>query len=408
MAIDIKVPTSGESISQVQVGQWKKADGDAVERDEAIVELETDKASMELPSPESGTLHILKQSGEIVGVGDTIATIEPGGKGQRFEKSKEQKKAEAPAPVKSKAAESRPTSDEPRVMPAARRVMAEKNLRSDQVKATGPGGRILKEDAERATASQPAEDGKITRLAPTAKAAQSSKDGRTEVVPMSMLRRRIAQRLVAAQQTAALLTTFNEIDMTAVLELRQHHGEAFLKKYGVKLGFMSFFIKAAIEALKRVPQVNAEIQGDNIVFKNFYDIGVAVGTEAGLVVPVIRDADRLSFAETEKLLGELAARARDRKLTVDELQGGTFTISNGGVYGSLMSTPIVNPPQSGILGLHAIQERPVAREGQVVIRSMMYVALTYDHRIIDGREAVTFLKLIKEFVESPALMLIEV
>jgi 2-oxoglutarate dehydrogenase E2 component (dihydrolipoamide succinyltransferase) len=269
------------------------------------------------------------------------------------------------------------------------------------VRGTGPGGRILKEDVlrhvDRAQAAEPgAADG-------------SSTPGREEeTVPMSLLRRRIAERLVQAQHTAALLTTFNEVDMSGVSSLRQQYGEAFQKKHGVKLGFMSFFVKATIDALKRIPQINAEIRDNQIVYRRYYDIGVAVGTDKGLVVPVIRNAERLSFAGIEQAINELAARARDNKLKVEELQGGTFTISNGGVYGSLLSTPIVNPPQSGILGLHAIQDRPVARNGQVVIRPMMYLALTYDHRMVDGKEAVTFLRHIKDVIEDPARLVLEV
>ncbi|MEP0848157.1 MAG: 2-oxoglutarate dehydrogenase complex dihydrolipoyllysine-residue succinyltransferase, partial [Phycisphaerae bacterium] len=299
-----------------------------------------------------------------------------------------------------------------RVMPAARRALAERDLRAEEVPGSGPGGRVLKEDVQRhadsLARSAPAEGPTEAATPPPAAGRREAGDRREEVVPMTMLRRRIAERLVQSQQTAALLTTFNEVDMSAVMQLRAQRSEAFEKKYGVKLGFMSFFVKAAIDALKLIPQVNAEIRGTDIVYKNYHDIGVAVSTDAGLVVPVLRDADRMSFAEIEVAIGELARRARERKLAIEELQGGTFTISNGGVFGSLMSTPIVNPPQVGILGLHAIQDRPVARDGQVVIRPMMYVALTYDHRIIDGRESVTFLKRIKECVEDPARMLIEV
>jgi 2-oxoglutarate dehydrogenase E2 component (dihydrolipoamide succinyltransferase) len=291
-------------------------------------------------------------------------------------------------------------------MPAAARALAESKLRSEDVKPTGPGGRLLKEDVARHVS-----EAKAPSEAPAAEAIPQAPriDGRQEeVVPMTRLRRTVAERLVQVQQTAALLTTFNEVDMSAVMSLRKEFGEAFLQKHNVKLGFMSFFVKASVEALKQVPEVNAEIRGTNIIYRNHYDIGVAIGGGKGLVVPVLRNAERLSFAEIEIAIGELAKRAKENKLKPDELQGGTFTISNGGVYGSLLSTPIVNPPQSGILGMHAIQERPVAREGNVVIKPMMYLALTYDHRLVDGREAVTFLKRIKEFVESPARMLLEV
>jgi 2-oxoglutarate dehydrogenase E2 component (dihydrolipoamide succinyltransferase) len=315
--------------------------------------------------------------------------------------------------------------DEPRVMPAAQRELAEHGLTAQQVAATGPGGRLLKEDVLRHVATKPASQpaGQATTEAPPASRSSapavrgmpvlSASAGGPynvddEVVPMSPLRRRVAQRLVEAQQTAALLTTFNEIDMSAVMELRGRYREAFQQKHGVKLGFMSFFVKATIEALKATPQINAEIRGADIVYHNYYDIGIAVGGGKGLVVPVVRGADRLSFAELELTIADLGQRARDNKITINELSGGTFTISNGGVYGSLLSTPIVNPPQSGIMGLHAIQDRPVAREGQVVIRPMMYVALTYDHRIVDGREAVLFLRHVKEVMEDPSRMLLEI
>jgi 2-oxoglutarate dehydrogenase E2 component (dihydrolipoamide succinyltransferase) len=284
-----------------------------------------------------------------------------------------------------------------RVMPSARRALKERGLSAEDVEATGPGGRLLKEDVQR----HPVE--------PEARRAPPAPEGRQEeIVPMSPFRRRIAERLVQSQNTAALLTTFNEIDMGGVMELRKAHQEEFQKRYGIKLGFMSFFVKAAIEALKLVPAVNAEIRGTDVVYKNYYDIGIAVGGGKGLAVPVIRNAERLSFAEIEQIIADFGSRAKDNKLELSELQGGTFTISNGGVYGSLLSTPIINPPQSGILGLHAIQDRPVAVSGQVVIRSMMYVALTYDHRIVDGREAVTFLKRIKQCVEEPTRILLEV
>ena len=383
MAVELKIPSAGESITEVQIGQWLKAEGDYVARDEAVVEIETDKASMELPSPVGGILtHRLKQAGDIVPVGAVIAMIK-----------------EAPRPAGTVA------TAEPRVMPAARRVLAEAGLNATDVKATGPGGRLLKEDVQRHAA---ATAGGTAVSAVVADPPGASTDRQEEVVPMTMLRRRIAQRLVEAHQTMAMLTTFNEVDMSAVNELRARRSDEFQKKYDIKLGLMSFFVKATIDALKRFPAANAEVRGTDIVYKNYYDIGIAVSTEQGLVVPVIRNAERLSFAEVELAIADLATRARQRKITIEELQGGTFTITNGGVFGSLMATPIINPPQSAILGLHAIQDRPVAREGQVVIRPMMYVALTYDHRIIDGRESVSFLKRVKECVEDPARMLVEV
>jgi len=433
MPVEIKVPQAGESITEVQIGEWLKSEGDAVALDEAVVELETDKASMEVPAPAAGRLaKVLKQAGDTAKVGDVIAVIEPGAAAPAAGKSssasaaaKSTARATTAAPRSStaagkSAAETAGPPDgngesaakaEPRVMPAARRALAEHGLQATDVKASGPGGRLLKEDVQRHVeqAGEKAEAGVPDRTAP---GSHGAGDRHEEIVPMSMLRRRIAERLVEAQHAGALLTTFNEIDMSAVLRLRQERAEQFEKQSGVKLGFTSFFVKAAVDALRRIPEVNAEVRviddAPSIVYKNYFDIGVAVSTDRGLVVPVIRNAERLSFAEIEVKIGDLARRARERKIAVEELQGGTFTISNGGVFGSLMSTPIINPPQSGILGLHAIQERPVAVNGQVVIRPMMYVALTYDHRIIDGRESVTFLKRIKECVEDPTRMLLEV
>jgi 2-oxoglutarate dehydrogenase E2 component (dihydrolipoamide succinyltransferase) len=394
MAVELKIPSAGESITEVQIGEWLKSEGDYVERDEALVEIETDKASMELPAPVSGFLtRRLKQVGEVVPVGAVIALLE--------EAARPAAVVPAHAPAAPSKAKPAPATADTRVMPAARRALAEAGLSASAVAATGPGGRLLKEDVQRHVAASPP--------APSQEApAATDGDRHEEAVPMTMLRRRIAQRLVEAQQTMAMLTTFNEVDMSAVLRLRQERGEEFQKRYGVKLGLMSFFVKAAVDALKQFPAVNAEIRGTDIVYKNYYDVGVAVSTEHGLVVPVVRSVERLSFAEIETAIGDLAGRARDRKITVEELQGGTFTITNGGVFGSLLATPIINPPQSAILGLHTIQDRPVARDGQVVIRAMMYIALTYDHRSIDGRESVGFLKRIKDCVEEPARMLVEV
>ena len=434
MAVELRIPQSGESITEVQIGEWLKAEGDYVRVDEPVVEIETDKASMELPAPVSGRIaKRLKQVGEIVGIGEVICLIDEtaavpagGGDGRgaaTAPAASAAPTAKAPAPA--------PTA-EPRIMPAARRALAEHGLPAADVTPTGPGGRLLKEDVQRHIAGAPgrarsASEGVpgaplAAAIAPDVDVAAGLRPGRLapaviptsagtreeEAVPMTMLRRRIAERLVQAQQTAALLTTFNEIDMAAVLALRKQYNDAFEKKYGIKLGLMSFFVKAAIDALKRWPAANAEIRGTDIAYKNYYDVGIAVSTEQGLVVPVVRNAERLSFAEVELAIADLATRARQRKITVEELQGGTFTITNGGVFGSLLATPIINPPQSAILGLHTIQDRPVARDGQVVIRPMMYVALTYDHRIIDGRESVSFLKRIKECVEDPGRMLLEI
>ncbi len=412
MATELKVPEVGESIREVEIGDWRKRVGDWVEKDEPIVVIESEKATVEIPSPISGKLgSILKKKGESVAVGAVIGTIEPGIKPAEKEPA-EKAAASAPKPPPTARA-----PEAPRVMPSAKRVMAEQGLHVEQVKATGPGGRILKEDALRAAAessppSQPGEeperDHSIETSSPAAADVAEAGSPQEEIVRMSRLRRTVAERLVQAQRQAALLTTFNEIDMSGVVQLRKDFGELFLQKYQTKLGFMSFFVKASVDALKQIPQVNAEIRGEDIVFKNHYDIGVAIGGGKGLVVPVIRNAERLSFAEIELAIADFARRAKENKLQIDELHGGTFTISNGGVYGSLLSTPIVNPPQSGILGLHAIQDRPVARDGAVVIRPMMYAALTYDHRIVDGREAVTFLKRIKEILEAPSRLLLEI
>ena len=392
MPIELKVPEVGESISEVEIGDWLKRKGDTVQKDEPVVTLESEKATVELPAPAAGTVtEVLKKKGDVAKVGEVIAIIEHNGQAQK--PATEPKAAPAPS-------EGRDPSS-PHVMPAAARALAETRVQPETVKPTGPGGRVLKEDVLRATdAKAPTE--------PAKPAPPSVGDRQDEVVPMSRLRRTVAERLVQIQQTAALLTTFNEVDMSAIMALRTEFGEVFLKKHNVKLGFMSFFVKATVEALKQVPVVNAEVRDTNVVYHNYYDIGVAIGGGKGLVVPVLRHTERLSFAEIEIAIGDFAKRAKENKLKPDELQGGTFTISNGGVYGSLMSTPIINPPQSGILGMHSIQERPVARDGNVVIRPMMYLALTYDHRIVDGREAVTFLRHIKDFVENPARMLLEV
>ncbi len=409
MAIELKVPSVGESITEVQMGEWLKGEGDAVSRDEVIAKIETDKVTVDLTAPTDGVLSQIKvKKGQTANVGDVVAYVEEGAAGAAKPKA-EAPKAEAPKPAPSvapapAAADDRSKSVRPtippqgfaRVMPSARRALKERGLNPDDVEATGPGGRVLKEDVDR------------LKEKPAEKAPPVAQDRQEEVVAMSPFRKRIAERLVQSQQTAALLTTFNEIDMGAVMELRKTHQEAFQEKYGIKLGFMSFFVKATIEALKLIPSVNAEIRGNDVVYKNFYDIGVAVGGGKGLAVPVIRNAERLGFAEVEQTIADYGKRAKDNKLELSELQGGTFTITNGGIYGSMMSTPIVNPPQSGILGLHAIQDRPMAVKGQVVIRPMMYVALTYDHRLVDGREAVTFLKRIKQCMEEPARILLEV
>jgi 2-oxoglutarate dehydrogenase E2 component (dihydrolipoamide succinyltransferase) len=453
MVHELKIPQAGESIQEVEIGQWYKREGQWVEQDETVVELETDKASMDLPAPAAGVLtKILKKEGDPAEIGETIALID--------------ETAQVPQPT---AAEPTPGPlPEPLViMPAAQRLLAEHGLQGREVEATGPGGRLLKEDVLRhleqtkaeespetgepekapaappetapapSAAAQPEPEpaaepeppapkpavaapqeppaGKSPELPspalasePFEKMAAGSSARQEETVPMSLIRRRIAERLVQAQHEAALLTTFNEIDMSAVMQMRKQYRDRFQEKYQCKLGFMSFFTKATIEALKEFPALNAEIRGREIVYRNYFDIGIAIGSGRGLVVPVLRNAERLSFAEVELEIAEFAQRANANKLRPEDLTGGTFTITNGGVYGSLLSTPIINPPQSGVLGLHTIQERPIAHQGQVVIRPMMYVALTYDHRIVDGREAVTFLRRIKEIIEEPARMLLEV
>ncbi len=388
MSVELKVPQVGESITEVQIGEWLKSSGERVAEGEPLVVIETDKVTLELPAPAAGRLGAqLKRKGETAQVGEVIGQLE------------EASAADEPAAAQ----KTRPDKGGgERVMPAARRALAEHELSPAEVTPSGPGGRLLKEDVERHVRERPARSEAASAPAlPPAAALE-------EVVPLSPLRKRVAQRLVEAQRTAAILTTFNEIDMTAVNALRKAEQERFQARHGVKLGLMSFFVKAAVEALKRVPGVNAEIRRDSIVYKNHYDIGVAVGGGKGLVVPVVRDCERRSFAEIELAIADLAQRAAENKLLLEELQGGTFTISNGGIYGSLLSTPILNPPQSGILGLHAIQERPVARDGAVVVRAMMYVALSYDHRLVDGREAVTFLRQVKDCIEEPSRILLEI
>ena len=387
MTKEIRVPALGESVTEATIAKWFRQAGEAVKADEPLVELETDKVTVEVPAPASGKLSSIDAApGTTVNVGALLGMIEEGAAGAAPPKAAEApKKAEAPAPA-AKAAEA-PLS------PAVRKMVEENKVDTSSVTGTGKDGRLTKGDVI-AHLEKPA--------APAPAPAPAPSDAtREERVKMSRLRLTIARRLKDAQNTAAMLTTFNEVDMTATMALRNQYKDLFEKKHGVKLGFMSFFVKACIQALKEIPAVNAEIDGDDIVYKNFYHIGVAVGTEKGLVVPVLRDADMLSFAGIEKTIAEYGKRARDGQLQIAEMQGGTFTISNGGVYGSLMSTPILNAPQSGILGMHKIQERPVAVNGQVVIRPMMYLALSYDHRIVDGKEAVTFLVRVKENLEDP-------
>jgi 2-oxoglutarate dehydrogenase E2 component (dihydrolipoamide succinyltransferase) len=436
--IDLTVPEVGESITEVLVSDWLVVEGGAVTHDEPVVTLETDKVTIDLPAPETGALsEILVKEGETAPVGATLARIEVGAAGSAAAPAEAPSKPSADAAPEGAAApetgaveerashasdEIQPT-DESRVMPAAARVLAEHGLVASDVERTGPGGRLLKEDVQRHMASggapahepsrlEPGTAGSPTPKSPPAVPLDLSKEPlqmrHEEVVPMTPLRKRVAERLVEAQHTAALLTTFNEIDMSEVLRLRKEYQETFTAQYGIKLGFMAFFVKAAIEALKATPELNAEIRDESIVYRNYYDIGIAVGGGRGLVVPVLRNAERLSFAQIELAVADFAERALANRIELAELQGGTFTISNGGVYGALLSTPIINPPQSGVLGLQVIQDRPVAIGGEVIIRPMMYVSLTYDHRIVDGREAVTFLKRVKTGIEEPARILLEI
>ena len=428
MANEIRVPTLGESVTEATVGKWFKKAGDAIAVDEPLVELETDKVTIEVPAPAAGTLaEIAVKDGETVEVGALLGTISAGGaaaKAAAPEPRQETAVAQASAPTaaatgrEAASQTAKIAGDSPveeRKMPpapAAAKMLAEKNLSADQITGTGKRGQVLKGDVLDALAqgapSQPAETPQNAAAPAVTRAPSSGVDApREERVRMTKLRQTIARRLKEAQNAAAMLTTFNEVDMKAVMDLRSKYKDVFEKKHGVKLGFMGFFTKAVTHALKEIPSVNAEIDGTDIIYKNFAHIGVAVGTDRGLVVPVVRDADAMSIAEIEKEIGRLGLAARDGKLSVADMQGGTFTISNGGVYGSLMSTPILNAPQSGILGMHKIQERPVVIGGQIVVRPMMYLALSYDHRIVDGKEAVTFLVRVKESLEDPERLVLD-
>ena len=410
MTIEIRVPGLGESVTEATVGKWLKAPGEAVRADEPLVELETDKVTVEVPAPQAGVLsEILVQPGGTIAVGGLLGTIGEGAGAVAPPKPKPLPSAPAAPAPKPAAAAPAPqpartaAATAPILSPAARKIAEENNVSAQAIAATGRDGRVTKGDVLAAIEARAGEP-KPVYVPP---AGPRHEAAREERVPMSRLRRTIALRLKEAQNTAAMLTTFNEVDMSAIMHLRAAHKDTFEKRYGVRLGFMSFFVKACIIALKEIPSVNGEIEGDDIVYKNYYDIGVAVGTERGLVVPVVRDADRLNFAEIEKKINDFGLRARDNKLKLEELQGGTFTISNGGVYGSLMSTPILNVPQSGILGMHKIEQRPVAIDGKVEIRPMMYLALSYDHRLVDGKEAVTFLVRVKECLEAPERLVLE-
>ncbi|CAN5608604.1 2-oxoglutarate dehydrogenase complex dihydrolipoyllysine-residue succinyltransferase [soil metagenome] len=407
MAIEVKVPSVGESVTEGRIARWMKKDGESVKADEPLFELESDKAAQEIAAPAAGVLKLLVAEGEMVKIGQVVATVDPAGVATSVPTAK-------PAPEL--AAVSAPTHDadhgKPDVIlsPAARVMVAEKGIDPASVTATGPGGRVTKTDvlnhqAPVAKVAVPLSNGAV--LAPRNTTVIST-EGREDRKPMSMIRRRIAERLLDSQNSTATLTTFNEVDMSAAMDLRTRYNEKFEKKHGIKLGFMSIFVKAAVEGLKAFPLVNARIDGTDIVYQNFYDVGVAVSTEKGLMVPVLRDANKLGFADIEKTIGDVAKRARDGKVKPDEMMGGTFTVTNGGIFGSMMSTPILNPPQTAILGMHSITKRPVVVNDAIVIRPMMYVALSYDHRLLDGREAVQFLVRVKECVENPERMLFDI
>jgi 2-oxoglutarate dehydrogenase E2 component (dihydrolipoamide succinyltransferase) len=416
MATEIRVPSLGESVVEATVGQWFKQAGDAVSADEPLVELETDKVTVEVPAPASGVLaEIAVKQGDTVAVGAVLGAISDGGGKAKPAKAKAE-------PASSAMGETSGVAEEPMrreevsgedmpPSPAARKLLVEAKLAPETVKGSGRRGQVLKGDVLGAVehAAKTLREQERKPKAPPAPRAPVMQDdaAREERVRMTRLRQTIAKRLKEAQDTAAMLTTFNDVDMSAVMELRKDYREAFEKKHGVKLGFMGFFVKAAVAALKDIPAVNAEIDGEDIVFKNYYHIGVAVGTERGLVVPVLRDADRMSLAEVESAIADFGARARAGKLALEEMQGGTFTISNGGIYGSLLSTPILNAPQSGILGMHRIEQRAVVRDGQIVARPMMYLALSYDHRLVDGKDAVTFLVHVKDSLEDPKRLVLD-
>jgi 2-oxoglutarate dehydrogenase E2 component (dihydrolipoamide succinyltransferase) len=428
MAIEIKVPALGESVTEATVGKWLKQAGEAVSVDEPLVELETDKVSVEVPAPAAGVLaEILVEAGATVAVGSVLGRIKEGAAaaagapaGKPAAQTPTASPAAQPAPAAKPAAT--PASAMP-PSPAARKIMEEKGIPEGSIDGSGRRGQVLKEDAlaaSAAPAAQPASSPAASSPAvyvpppqpvatmPQMRAPSLPNDAaREERMRMTRLRQTIARRLKEAQSTAAMLTTFNDVDMSSVMALRQQYKDLFERRHGVKLGFMSFFVKACLTALKEIPAVNAEIDGQDIIYKNYYHIGVAVGTDKGLVVPVVREADRMSLAEIEMTIADFGKRARDGRLSIEDMQGGTFTISNGGVYGSMMSMPILNVPQSGILGMHRIEDRPVARGGQVVIRPMMYLALSYDHRIVDGKEAVSFLVRVKECLEDPQRFVLE-
>ena len=413
MSIDIKVPSLGESVTEATIARWYKNVGDSVAIDEPLLEIETDKVTLEVPAPATGQLSDIKvNDGDTVEVGAILGSIIEGAAATA------EKKVEAPTekevvidkpiaevskPIELPEIETTKVSEvSNELSPAVRKIVAENNININEISPSGKNGRITKEDALNSLSNQASRD------EPNKSSVPAENDNLTERVTMSRLRKTIAKRLKDAQNTAAILTTFNEVDMSELIKVRSEYKEFFEKKHGVKLGFMSFFVKACITALKEIPEVNAEIENDDIIYKNYYNIGVAVGTDQGLVVPVVRNADQLIVADIEKEIANLGKKARDGKLSISDMQDGTFTISNGGVYGSLMSTPIINPPQAGVLGMHKIQQRPIAIDGEVVVRPMMYLALSYDHRLIDGKAAVTFLVRVKESLEDPRRILLSV
>ena len=411
MLVQVKVPALSESVSEATLLSWHKKQGEYVKRDENLIDIETDKVVLELPAPDSGVLtKIVKGDGGAVVANEVIAEIDTEAKGEASAKAPDiPEKAPAPAPSAAATAAAA-ASDTVVVMPAARKIAADKGIDATSLKGSGRGGRVTKEDVLSAGKSAPAPQpqAKPAERAPAPVNVEQILGERPEQrVPMSRLRKRVAERLLESQSNAAILTTFNEVNMQPVMDLRKKYRERFEKEHGVKLGFMSFFVKAAVAALKKFPVVNASVDGDDIVYHGFFDVGMAVGSPRGLVVPIVRNADQMNFADIEKQIADFGKRAQDGKLTIEELTGGTFSISNGGVFGSMLSTPIINPPQSAILGVHATKERPVVENGEVVVRPMNYLALSYDHRIIDGREAVLFLVAIKDALEDPSRLLLD-
>ena len=398
MIVEVKVPQLSESVSEATLLDWHKKEGEPVKRDENLIDIETDKVVLELPAPADGVLvKIIKNSKDSVGSGEVIAQIDT-----------EAKSTGTAKPAATPASQPGPPPKSPPVMPAAQKIAAEKGIDTSQIRGSGRDGRVTKGDVLEAKPSASPAKPALQQPPPPISVDQLLTGRPEQRVPMSRLRQRVAERLVQSQSTAAILTTFNEVNMAPVMEMRKKYQERFEKEHGTRLGFMSFFVKAVVHALKRFPVVNASIDGTDIVYHGYFDIGVAVGSPRGLVVPILRDADRMSFAEVEKKIGDFGKRAQDGKLAIEELTGGTFSISNGGVFGSMLSTPIINPPQSAILGVHATRERAVVENGQIVARPMNYLALSYDHRIIDGREAVLFLVSIKEALEDPARLILEI